>query len=280
MKLKNQLAKYLPTNALDLAVHWIEKHNFQLKITKERLTKLGDFRPPNAKVKYPRISVNHNLNPYAFLVTFVHEVAHLVTYNSTNKRLAPHGPAWKANYIKLLEEVINLNCFPPELLPALNAHINSPSASSCVDTKLHKALRKFDEHAELLLEEIADGVLFKLKNGKAFKKGKRIRKRYECVELFSNRKYAVSPIAEVQLLTEDDVEYIKSKLGAAFDNEIDAPDNDLVKVASLTEGAQFETKRGERFIKGEKIRSRYKCRHLQNGELYTIKGSALVKLVN
>jgi len=279
MNLKSQLTKYLPANALDISVQWIVDYKFQLKISKERITKIGDFRPPNNKVKYPRITVNHNLNKYAFLVTFVHEVAHLVTYNSSNKRLLPHGKEWKANYTKLLKEVMDLDCFPKDLEITLHNHINNPSASSCVDTELYKALRAYDEIKETLLEEIDQGAFFKLRNGKVFRKGQKIRKRFECIEVFTNRKYAVSPIADVRILNEKDIAFIKSQVGDDYEERITIDEENLAKISSLKKGTKFITNKGDIYILGDKIRTRYECIKIKTEQIYSINGNALVQVI-
>ena len=46
----------------------------RLRIARPRRTKLGDHRPPGRGWTMHRISINDDLNPYAFLTTLLHEM--------------------------------------------------------------------------------------------------------------------------------------------------------------------------------------------------------------
>ena len=65
-----QLKQYLPEGSFDEVSDYLEKYKVQLTITRERKTLLGDYRNSFAG-KSHRISVNGNLNPYAFLITLL-----------------------------------------------------------------------------------------------------------------------------------------------------------------------------------------------------------------
>ncbi len=200
--MKAELNKFLPANSIDTVMRWIQSYQFQLTIAKARSSKLGDFRPPNPKKPYYRISVNHNLNPYEFLITLVHEVAHLLTFDEYGRKVEPHGKEWKNQYAALLQETIQLNCYPTELLPAIQAHIQRPGASSCADAQLARELRKYnvDPIPFQLLEELPASTQFVIRTDRRkrlFKKGARLRKRYRCVEVATGKTYLVSPVAEV-----------------------------------------------------------------------------------
>ena len=73
------LNKYLPENTGKIFADWIIKYGIYIRITGNRATKHGDYRPPGRN-KYHSITINHNLNKYAFLITFVHEMAHLLVW--------------------------------------------------------------------------------------------------------------------------------------------------------------------------------------------------------
>ena len=88
------LKKYIPEKATLLIAHWIIDLDFKLKIKKERSTKLGDYRAPFNGSNH-QITINYNLNKYSFLVTLVHEIAHLTTYNKYKHSVLPHGQEWK-----------------------------------------------------------------------------------------------------------------------------------------------------------------------------------------
>jgi len=196
------LRDYLPENGIDLYMNWCLKYPHQLEITRPRKTKLGDYRPPRGKRTFHKITVNGNLNQYEFLVTLIHEVAHLVTHLKYKRSVSPHGPEWKENYSTLLRLAITSNCFPENVLPQLHKHCNQPSASSCVDVELHKALRQFSDDKKdiFLVEEVEQGTKFILRGGKRFIKGPRLRKRFKCEEIRTGKIYMVSPIAEMKIL--------------------------------------------------------------------------------
>lgn len=200
---KDLLCNYITKEAIDLYLIWQNQFPHQLVITKPRKSKLGDYRPPNGRRSFHKITVNGNLNKYEFFVTLTHEVAHLFNFIKYGRTVAPHGIEWKNIYSELLKNAIVANCFPQSILPQLAAHVNNPSASSCVDIALHKTLRQFTEKSQYpLVEEIPLGEKFMLKGGKWFIKGKLLRKRYRCKEIETGKIYAVSPIAEV-LLSEE-----------------------------------------------------------------------------
>ena len=146
----------MPEEAINLVYSWLEPHNIRLKITKPRRYKLGDFRVKSRK-EPAIISVNGNLNPFSFLITLTHEVAHLKDFDERKTLREAHGANWKRIYSNLLAEVINTGAFPNELHPALQRHINNPKAASCSDAVLLDALRQYDDEPKARLKELEDG---------------------------------------------------------------------------------------------------------------------------
>ena|SRR6476661_5612654 len=67
-----------------------------------------------------------------------------------------------------------------------------------------RILRKYDERKNgvCFLEELPYGSLFKIKDGRIFQKGEKLRKRFKCSETHTNLVYLFSPIYEVKPLTE------------------------------------------------------------------------------
>lgn len=198
------LIKYLPENCVKEVCQMLAKHKVFVKITKHRHSKLGDYHPPQKNSGH-KISINHNLNKYSFLITMLHELAHLAVHEKFKRRTKPHGKEWKTEFRQILEPFIQAKNFSPELISALTEYLQNPAASSCTDVNLQKALKKFDENnrAEkiFLLEEIPENAVFCLSGtAKIFKKGKKLRKRFLCNELHSKRKYLVSPVAEVKIV--------------------------------------------------------------------------------
>lgn len=191
------LEKYVPIEAIPLMGKWLKENCIHLRISKSRKTKLGDFRPGQKKQPH-RISVNGDLNPFHFLITFTHEIAHAVTWDKYQRRVNPHGQEWKDCYSEMLRVMMQQVDFPRELIGELEIHINSPKASSCSDPRLYKALKKHDKKSEgIFLEEVEEGDLFILNKSRTFRKGKKRRTRYECYDIDNKRLYYVSGHAEV-----------------------------------------------------------------------------------
>jgi len=192
---KEILSKYLPENTISAALQWLQKSNVQLKITRARNSKLGDYRPP-LRQPYHRISVNHDLNKYHFFLTFVHEYAHLKTWEKYKNRVKPHGPEWKIRFRELMQPFLNPSIFPADLLPIIKNYLENPGASSS-NTNLINAFRKYDTgKSYFTVEDIPNNSIFMTKNGMIFKKGDKLRKRYKCQRMDNKRMYLVSSIAE------------------------------------------------------------------------------------
>ncbi len=198
-KMKEILARYIPERALDPAFDLIVKCNVHLKIVNERVTRHGDYRKtPDGR---HQITVNASLNSYRFLITLIHEIAHLVAFEKYGRYIKPHGIEWKRTFQQLMLPYINPDIFPSKLLPVIANHFKNPRASSDTDTKLALALKQFDpENDKNYIFEIPLGGKFRLYNGKIFQRGNKRIKRYECVEISTGRTYLFNPNAEVELL--------------------------------------------------------------------------------
>ncbi|MGB0950352.1 MAG: SprT-like domain-containing protein, partial [Marinirhabdus sp.] len=171
--------------------------NVLLKIVNERVTRHGDYRKlPNVQHK---ITVNANLNRFRFLITLVHEIAHLDAFTKHGRAIKPHGAEWKHTFKALMLPLLHPGVFPPQLLPLLALHFKNPKASSDTDVRLSLALKQYGpENGKHYVFEIPLGRLFRLYNGKVFERGKKRVKRYECVEVKTGRVYLFSPSAEVE----------------------------------------------------------------------------------
>ncbi|MFM6976673.1 MAG: SprT-like domain-containing protein [Sphingobacteriaceae bacterium] len=195
------LEQYLPPQSAPLIARWIDHFQCEFKVSRTRSTKFGDYRAPFGGQGH-RISINYDLNTYAFLVTTVHEFAHLLTWNEHKRKAKPHGAEWKANFKRMMRPFFEQDVFPPDIRLAITRYLENPAASSCTDHQLFKALKKYDATPEhlVLVEAVPLGSCFKLKDGRVFKKDAKIRKRFRCTEIATQKIYLFSPLAEVELM--------------------------------------------------------------------------------
>lgn len=195
---KNTLSKYLPDEAIMPVFELIEQHHVQLRISRARRTKLGDYRPTHRGEPH-RISINHNLNKYSFLITLIHEIAHLVVHERYGFKVKPHGVEWKMAYKELMQPFLTLNIFPPDLNRVLNKFLKNAKASSYSSTELVRLLRAYDEEQlpGIPIEEIAINSIFKTLNNQQYKVIEKRRKRYKCLNLDNRRLYLFDPLVQV-----------------------------------------------------------------------------------
>jgi len=189
---------HIPKASIPLIKKWIKELNILVKIKKSRNTKLGDFTV-NKKEEY-LISINKDLNKYAFLITLTHEIAHAFVWKKHKRKVAPHGIEWKITFKEMMLNFLNADIFPDDLLRPLSKHIKNPKASTVNDYNLSDMLRKYDNNKQLILSEIPDGSIFFTLNGKEFIKLNKLRKRYKCKATDSNKIYLFNPLAAVALL--------------------------------------------------------------------------------
>lgn len=194
------LHKYIPEKAVPTISEWIFKFDFKLRIKKSRASKYGDYRPP-IKGENHLITINYDMNKYAFLITLIHEIAHLSNYNKNKDKVKPHGEEWKMHYKMLMQEFLIPDIFPDDVIMALRKYMNNPAASSCSDTNLLRVLKKYDARQHtILLEEVPEGATFEYNKNRRFIKGEQVRKRFKCKELSSNRTYLFNPLTEVLII--------------------------------------------------------------------------------
>jgi SprT protein len=194
-----QLQSYLPIGSFDDVVYYLQHYKVHLTITRQRQSILGDYRHPHAD-KTHRISINGNLNKYSFLITLLHELAHLFTYEQFGHRVMAHGKEWKNEFSKILAKFLVKKIFPADIERAL---LQTPAASSCGDEKLIRVLNNYDDKKAgiHLVENLPEGSQFKIKGERIFKKGEKIRKRYKCVEVKTGKLYLFSAVYEVELIS-------------------------------------------------------------------------------
>ena len=180
-----------------LQCHIVFDFVFHFFVKKPRNTKLGDYRPAHGG-KPHRITVNGNLNKFSFLITTVHEFAHLTTYLEFGRSVSPHGNEWKNHYRKLLIPVLDKKILPKDIENALINSLVNTKASSCADIPLMRVLKNYDKQNEsfVFIEDIKKNAHFMLQ-GKEFIKGELRRKRFLCEDVSTKKKYLIHTLAEV-----------------------------------------------------------------------------------
>ena len=197
--MQNTIINHIPINSYSFVQQLIESENLVIKVKSERKTRHGDYKMLTNGGH--QITINSNLNQYRFLITLIHEVAHLKAYKDFGRFIKPHGKEWKYTFQHLMLPFLNPDIFPNELLPILAYHFKNPKASSDTDLQLALALKSYDQqNGKNYIFEVPLGHSFKLYNGRVFKKGKKRTKRYECVEVKTGKLYLFNPNAEIERL--------------------------------------------------------------------------------
>lgn len=199
-KVSSSLKKYIPQEFIPYVIELMFSERLSFKISKPRKTKAGDYRPPFQGQPH-RISVNGDLNPYAFLITTIHEFAHMTTHIKYGPHVKSHGAEWKSEFKRLLIPVLEKKSLPEGVEKALLRSLNNLKASSCTDLHLSRALKKYnnDDKSVVLLEDLSNNSYFRL-NKKTFQRGVLRRTRYLCKEINTGKNYLVNRLAEVEPL--------------------------------------------------------------------------------
>lgn len=194
--MKNNFQKYIPEHAIHLVQSLIEKHKINLKIVNQRHTKHGDFRQlANGEFQ---ITINNSLNPFQFLLTLIHEIAHHVTFKKYGK-IQPHGKEWKQQFQHLMLPFLHPTIFPNHMLIPLAHYLKNPKASTDSDIKLSLALKgNKAENGKNFVFELPLNSTFVFKN-KMYRKGEKRKTRIECLQLTTNRMYLFNQNTEVIL---------------------------------------------------------------------------------
>ncbi len=194
-----QLQDYLPPGTYEAVLNYLRQYKVHLTVARERKSILGDYRHRTHHDNH-RISVNGNLNNYSFLITLLHELAHLLTFEQFGNKVLAHGREWKTIYAKILAQFLQHKIFPPDIETELLRSLQNPAASTCAEDALLRVLRRYDakESPHRLVEDIALNGLFRLSDGRVFKKGEKLRKRFRCVEVQTGKVYLFSPVYEVE----------------------------------------------------------------------------------
>lgn len=200
------LVPRLPPGAVPHVAGILARLACDVRVSRPRRTKLGDHRAPTTVHPRHRITINENLNPFAFLTTLVHELAHADTWERyerpRRRRLRPHGREWKATFAELLVPVVADGGLPDDVVRALERSIRNPAAASCSDRGLAIVLARYDAAVEgrTRVEDLAEGTIFRTDTGHVLCAGALVRTRRRCFEPRSGREWRVHGLATVEIL--------------------------------------------------------------------------------
>lgn len=202
------LQNYLPAGTAQSVLEKLRAGGIQLHIKPKRNTKLGDFRPAT-RTKPARISINHDLNPYEFLFTLLHELAHHEAFVRYGRRHKPHGPEWKGIFAQLVKPYLNQKVFPPELEQGIIRHFARNGKTDNSDPDLRALFKKFDpprEHDDgpklPTVDMLPLNSRFAIPDGRIFIKLGLRRKRFSCYCYTDKRMYVFGPKVQVIPLDE------------------------------------------------------------------------------
>ena len=194
------LEKFLPENALPYLKIWFGSYPCHLKITKNRNSKLGDYR--KLPDKSHQITVNGTLEPQLFFFVLTHELAHLIAFEKYGRRISPHGAEWKQTFREMLLE--SLTVYAEDLRPIILKFSKSPKANFMASPDLVKYFHRPEEDDEqTFIENLKKGELFEYKK-EIFVIEETTKKRYLCKNIKSSRKYYFRNLAQVKKLKSED----------------------------------------------------------------------------
>jgi len=191
------LIPFLPANTFPYIESILSKTPLLIKITAPRKTRYGSFSAKKKTGRYT-INISGDLNAYAFLITLVHEIAHIKCWEIYGNKVPPHGKEWKNFYINLMSPLLTKDIFPEDLLTALSHHLSNPKSSGSYDSRLVKILHIYDKNNGFVyVEDISPGGKFLYSGNRMFIRGEKLRRRYRCEEVATKRIYLFNPVAEV-----------------------------------------------------------------------------------
>lgn len=184
------LKKFIPHQALAYCLELMGNYPFKLHVTRPRTTKAGDFCKPFGR--QPIITINEDLPPLEFLLTFIHEFSHHAVFLVYGPNTAAHGKEWKLAFRTFLLPLIEKNIFPEDVKPSLLKHLKNPSASSFSDPELMMVLRRYNpaETGKTPVAMLQDGERFFLQ-GKTYQRIKKMRSRILCLKISDGKNYLV-----------------------------------------------------------------------------------------
>lgn len=173
--------KFLPEDFQAHILSIKEAEGFSLTLSKPRKSKLGDYRY-NFRSKSHHITINIDLEPIYFLITYLHEVAHKMCWDQFKNKAQPHGKEWKSLFVSLMwnaKHQIKLSDSDNEIILGF---ISNPQA-------------RFQKHLSndnyLKVSDLLPDSVFELDDGKTFQLISKRRTRFLCLNTINKKEYTV-----------------------------------------------------------------------------------------
>ena len=191
-----KLFEKIPQASLGYVKSLILSENITIKLKKSRKTKHGDFSVKKNGLCI--ITINDDLNQYRFLITLIHEISHYIAYKNYGPNIKPHGVEWKNIFKNLLLPIINPEIIPNDILRPLAIYAKNPKASSDTDLNLGLALNRYNINQCDYVFSLSNGSVFKASNDRVYIMIKKLRKRYECMDVLTKKLYLFSPNVKIK----------------------------------------------------------------------------------
>lgn len=194
--MKALFENHLPIHSINYCIKVSKPFDFELNVSFDRKSKFGHYKYwPTTKLH--SISINKGLSKPLFLITFIHELAHLQVMVKYGREEKPHGLRWKRTFTTLMLPLLNPTIFEDKLLSRLAKHLKNPKASLSADPALWSILFPKASTNSLSVEDIEIGNSFVFKD-RVFKKVKTRRTRALCYESKSGNNYLIPLLAKIE----------------------------------------------------------------------------------
>ncbi|WP_028121824.1 SprT-like domain-containing protein [Epilithonimonas tenax] len=192
----NVLNQYLPDHAFPFLKKWFSDYYIHIKITKNRNSKLGDYR--KLPDKSHQITVNSTLDKQLFFFVLTHELAHLIAFENFSNRITAHGKEWKDTFSAMLLESIDL--YTDDLKPIILRFSRNPKANFMASPELVRYFHIENPDENLVfVEDLLTNDKFRYK-GEDYQLLEKKKKLYLCINSKNAKKYLFRPLAKVEKL--------------------------------------------------------------------------------
>lgn len=188
------LEQYLPSDTQPFLRRWFASYKIHIRITRDRNSKLGDYR--KMPDKSHEISINSTLDRQLFFFVLTHELAHLIAFEKFGGRISAHGQEWKSTFREMLLESISI--YTSDLQPVIRQFAKNPKANFMASPELVRYFHVDDpDDSQFFVEQLAPDSEF-LYKGDLYKIIEKKKKLYLCVNLKNSKKYLFRPLAKVE----------------------------------------------------------------------------------